>query len=83
MRLAPKHFNSENENIYHGYFPFLQNDPSLKEFYDMARPFKDISDFERAGCKLYEENPWLTQEMLDKHGLKLEDFQWIKDKFEH
>jgi hypothetical protein len=55
----------------------------LKEFYDMARPFEDISDFERKGCALYEENPWLTQEMLDEHGLKLEDYQWIKDKFEH
>ena len=21
--------------------------------------------------------------MLDEHGLKLEDYQWIKDKFEH
>lgn len=30
-----KHFNRDNKNIYRGFFPFLDNDPSHKEFYDM------------------------------------------------
>ena len=38
----PKHINKENSNIYRGWFPFLDNDPSHKEFYDMGQPIKDI-----------------------------------------
>ena len=58
MQMALKHFNGRNKNIYHGYFPFLDSDPSHKEFYDMGRPIGDISDWEAKGCPLYEPNPW-------------------------
>jgi hypothetical protein len=60
MKMAPKHFNRENSNTMHGYFPFLKGDPSHKEFYDMARPLSDISEWEREGCPLYEEQRWIT-----------------------
>jgi isopenicillin N synthase-like dioxygenase len=43
MKMAPKHFNPENSNIFKGYFPFIENDPSFKEFYDMSRQYSDIS----------------------------------------
>lgn len=59
MKMAPKHFNPENSNTMHGYFPFLEKDPSFKEFYDMARSLKDISEWEREGCPLYEEQRWI------------------------
>lgn len=36
-QMKPKHFNQNNHNIYKGYFPFIENDTSHKEFYDMAR----------------------------------------------
>ena len=32
----PKHLNNKNENIYRGWFPFLDNDISHKEFFDMG-----------------------------------------------
>jgi hypothetical protein len=58
MNMAPNHHNSENDNIYHGYFPFLKNDSSHKEFFDMGRSFGDISNWEKTGCPLYEKTPW-------------------------
>ena len=70
--MAPKHFNRKNKNIYRGYFPFLKGDPSLKEFYDMTRPFGDISEWERKGCRVYEKLPWTMSK----------DHQWIIDKFQ-
>ena len=39
-----KHFNKKNENVYRGWFPFLDNDISHKEFFDMGQPYKDVSD---------------------------------------
>ena len=72
IKLAPWHFNDKNPNKYRGYFPFLKNDPSHKEFYDMTRDIKDISEWERKGCPLYEERPWLEDKQHD----------WILKKFE-
>ena len=43
MKMAPRHLKAGNKNIYHGYFPFIEGDPSHKEFYDMPRPLDDIS----------------------------------------
>ena len=33
MKLALKHYNPKNKNLYHGYFPFLEKDVAHKEFY--------------------------------------------------
>ena len=54
LSMSPKHINSKNDNLYQGYFPFLDNDVALKEFYSMPRPFEDLSDWEAKGCKMYE-----------------------------
>ena len=82
MKMAPKHFNQENSNTVHGYFPFLENDPSFKEFYDMARPLSDISKWEKGGCPLYEEQRWLDDSGNacgeNNSNLKLE---WVHKKF--
>ena len=77
MRMAPKHFNPDNGNMFHGYFPFIENDISHKEFLDCGRPnFADISDWERNGCPLYEENPWT--EKFQSGG----ELEWIKQTFD-
>ena len=60
-KLALQHFVKGNRNRYHGYFPFLDNDPSHKEFYDVAKPLEMISDWEKKGCALYETSPWITE----------------------
>ena len=71
--MAPKHHNPQSKNIYHGYFPFLESDPSHKEFIDLGRPIEEISEWERKGCALYEKNPWPEgeyeeiQETFEKH----------------
>lgn len=71
--MAPKHHNPKNENIYHGYFPFLKGDPSHKEFLDLGRSIDGYSKWEKDGCPLYESNPWKSehtkemQQTLDHH----------------
>ena len=75
MKMAPKHLNKNNKNIYHGYFPFIEGDPSHKEFYDMPRPFEDISQWEREGCPLYEFIPWVENDECGEH-------KWILDTFQ-
>ena len=85
--LSPAHFITGNRNLFHGYFPFLDNDPSHKEFYDMGRPLSDISEWERQGCALYENSSFVTDSELYEESSKSlgEDpnkFQWIFDTFE-
>ena len=58
MKLALNHFRKKNPNIYHGYFPFLKNNVSYKEFYQLSRPLSDYSDWEKQGCPLYHDCPW-------------------------
>jgi isopenicillin N synthase-like dioxygenase len=78
MRMAPKHFNQENSNRFHGYFPFLENDISHKEFIDCGRPcFEDISEWEKNGCPLYEENPWTANFVSGGENA------WIKETFDN
>ena len=59
MKLALNHYRRENPNIYHGYFPFLKNDVAHKEFYQLGRPLRDYSKWEREGCPFYHDSPWL------------------------
>ena len=35
-KLKLRHFNKENSNLTRGFFPFIDNDVSHKEFYDMG-----------------------------------------------
>lgn len=53
-QLKLKHFNPENSNIYRGFFPFLPNDPSHKEFFDQGRPLNDIPESEVKKWPMYE-----------------------------
>ena len=69
-----KHFNHENPNLYRGYFPFIDNDPSHKEMFDIGRPLSDIDEKERLSCVLYEENPWLKDDTDNRH-------YWIYQKY--
>ena len=67
-----KHFNTANENISKGFFPFIANDPSHKEFYDMMRKLSTMPEEERRVCPLYEDAPWIPEEM-DSEG----KYKWI------
>ena len=40
----PKHLNKKNSNVYRGWIPFLDNDPSHKEFYDMGLPIEEMDE---------------------------------------
>jgi len=74
-KMAPRHINPESKNIYRGYFPFFDNDPSYKEILDFGRPLDDISEWERAGCPLYEKNPEIDSVLLkDKYGIDFEPY---------
>lgn len=42
--LKMKHFNSSNPNRYRGLAPFLDNDPSHKELFDMGWPYHLTSE---------------------------------------
>lgn len=71
-KMALKHHVPENPNIYTGYHPFIDNNISHKELYDMQKPLEGIPEWERKGCALYHENPWVKGEE-----------EWIKDAFEN
>ena len=62
MKLAPKHYDSANSNIYQGFFPLEPNDDAHKEFYQMCMDLGDVSAWERDGCQLYEAVPWFKDE---------------------
>ena len=73
--LLLKHFNPANENRVLGYFPFLPNDKSHKEIFDMMRPFSDYSEKELREFPGYEPTPWLKNDPENKH-------LWIYQTFE-
>ena len=69
-----RHFNPENENRVLGYFPFIANDKSHKEIFDVGRPFADFSSEELEAFTGYEETPWLKNDTENKH-------LWIYETF--
>lgn len=46
-KLQMKQFNQDNPNMYHGLTPFIDNDVSHKEFFDMGSPYEDADEEER------------------------------------
>ena len=55
-KLYTRQFNPENTNMFHGMFPFIENDPSHKEFFDMGSPYEEADAIERTKF-LVEETP--------------------------
>ena len=55
--LATKSFNSENTNVYRGYFPLDAQNSSYKEGFEMAEELSK-EQCSRIGFPLYEPNPW-------------------------
>lgn len=53
-----KHYNSENSNIYRGFIPFIDNDPSHKEMFDMGCDYSKLSEEEKKHSPLVEETPF-------------------------
>ena len=81
-KIKLRHFNSTNKNIYRGFFPFLDNDISHKEFYDLGRPYDQQDPVERETYPMYEPTPWVNDpegkhtwiiETLDKYFKKMFD----------
>jgi len=56
-RLHSHHHNSQNSNYYRGLSPFISNDVSHKEVYDMGLDYTKVSDFEKT-FSLHEETPF-------------------------
>ena len=46
-RLTKKYWKPENQNIYRGLAPFIDNDPSHVEIYDMGMDFDKVSPNEQ------------------------------------
>lgn len=55
--MLKNHFHAENKNYYRGYAPFIANDPSHKELYEVGLDMKHVSDEEQR-YPLHEETPW-------------------------
>ena len=51
------HFCSENKNTYRGIAPFVPNDPSHKEFYEVGLNFSEVSEKE-SNFLIHEETPF-------------------------
>ena len=45
-KIYVQQFNSENQNRLHGFFPFIDNDTSHKEFFDMGAPIEEADEVE-------------------------------------
>jgi isopenicillin N synthase-like dioxygenase len=58
-KLKWKSHNSENPNIFRGLAPFVDNDASHKELFDMGLPYATVSEEERQ-FPLQEETPFPT-----------------------
>jgi isopenicillin N synthase-like dioxygenase len=72
-KLMCKSHNPENKNIYRGLSPFIDNDESHKEFFDMGVSMDEISDEERKH-PLYEKTPFpANHEQL--HELYVKEFK--------
>ena len=61
------HFNENNENSMLGFFPLLDNDASHREYFDMGRPLGEISEEERKRVPLYEETPWVKDDLKGEY----------------
>jgi len=70
-KLKMHHHNSDNPNEYRGLAPFLDNDASHKELFDMGMPWKLVSEDQR-NYKIVEETPFPTEE----------EYKWIVDGYE-
>lgn len=46
-KLNQKHHNENNTNYYRGLAPFIANDVSHKELYDMGLNYSRVSEYER------------------------------------
>jgi isopenicillin N synthase-like dioxygenase len=57
QKLYKQHFAPENKNIYRGLAPFVDNDPSHKELYEVGLDWSKVSEEERA-TMLHEQTPW-------------------------
>jgi isopenicillin N synthase-like dioxygenase len=66
-----KHHNSENPNVYRGLAPFLDNDPSHKELFDMGLPWDMVSE-DHHKYKLVEKTPFPEGQ----------EYRWIVDGYE-
>ncbi len=56
-KLYKKHFETQNQNLYRGFAPFIDNDPSHKELYEMGLEWSKVSDEEKQ-YPLHETTPW-------------------------
>lgn len=55
-----KHFwNKQNPNVYRGLAPFIDNDASHVEIYDMGYDFDKVSPEEQE-YQIHEQTPWPT-----------------------
>jgi isopenicillin N synthase-like dioxygenase len=56
-KLYTSTYNPANHNHYRGVYPFIENDPSHKEIYDIGCNYKEVSEEEKQ-FTLQEETPW-------------------------
>lgn len=56
-KMKPNHINKDNSNMYRGWFPFMDNDISHKEFFDMGCDYNEISENQKA-YPIVEETPF-------------------------
>ena len=56
-KLYKNHFLKENPNYYRGFAPFIANDSSYKELYEIGLDLSKVSDYEKQ-FSLHEDTPW-------------------------
>lgn len=56
-KMGQKHHYEGSKNYYRGLAPFIPNDPSHKELFDMGMNYSKVSEFEKQ-FSLHEETPF-------------------------
>lgn len=69
-RMTKKFWNKDNKNVYRGLAPFIDNDPSHVEIYDMGLDYEKVTEEEKEYV-LHEETPWPT---WSEQGLEFTEF---------
>ena len=64
-KLYKNHFLKENPNYYRGFAPFIPNDPSYKELYEIGLDMSKVIEHEQQ-FSLHEDTPWPQVEGGDR-----------------
>ena len=75
-KLKPKHVVKSHQNVWRGWFPFLDNDISHKEFFDMGAPWHEVTEHQKQ-FPIVEETPFPKEKKYKALVKKYHDYWYF------